>query len=38
MLMSISCAPSARLWRAASAMVSGTVPAICTLTGSGSPT
>src|SRR5690606_4746066 len=37
MLMSMMCAPCAALWRAASAMAAGSVPAICTLTGSGSP-
>ena len=38
MLMSMICAPWSALKRAASAITSGTVPAICTLTGSGSPT
>ena len=37
MLMSMICAPLSTLWRAASAITSGTVPAICTLIGSGSP-
>ena len=37
MLMSMICAPSSTLWRAASASCRGSVPAICTLTGAGSP-
>jgi hypothetical protein len=37
MLMSMIRAPCSTLWRAASAMISGSVPAICTLIGSGSP-
>ena len=37
MLMSMICAPWSTLWRAASAITDGTVPAICTLIGSGSP-
>src|SRR5690606_29328451 len=38
MLISMICAPWSTLWRAASAITSGTVPAICTPTGSGSST
>ncbi|CAM5351010.1 hypothetical protein RLIN73S_07433 [Rhodanobacter lindaniclasticus] len=37
MLMSMICAPLATLKRAASASIAGSWPAICTLTGSGSP-
>ena len=35
MLMSMICAPWSTLWRAASAMIAGTVPAICTPIGCG---
>src|SRR5690606_29723975 len=37
MLMSMICAPWPALWRAASAICTGSVPAIWTLTGAGSP-
>jgi hypothetical protein len=37
MLMSMICAPASTLARAASAIICGSPPAICTMRGSGSP-